>query len=67
MNRTFSLIFILTSTLIFAQEKSMALKKVFLEYRPGFWVLTIGIGKILKEDYPLQVVPNLSFRIGYDF
>lgn len=27
----------------------------------------MGVGKILKDDYPLQAVPNLSFRIGYDF
>ncbi|KIC61329.1 hypothetical protein [Chryseobacterium taiwanense] len=29
--------------------------------------LGLGVGKILKSDYDLQVVPNLSFRIGYDF
>lgn len=29
--------------------------------------LGLGVGKILKSDYQLQVVPNLSFRIGYDF
>lgn len=29
--------------------------------------LGIGIGKVLKPDYELQVVPNLSFKIGYDF
>lgn len=29
--------------------------------------LGLGVGKILKSDYSLQVVPNLSFRIGYDF
>jgi len=27
----------------------------------------MGVGKILRDDYPLQAVPNLSFRIGYDF
>jgi len=29
--------------------------------------LGLGLGKILKSGYSLQVVPNLSFRIGYDF
>lgn len=29
--------------------------------------LGLGVGKILKPDYPLQVVPNLSFKVGYDF
>ncbi|MGI9581506.1 hypothetical protein ACR1PO_09860 [Chryseobacterium sp. RRHN12] len=29
--------------------------------------LGLGVGKILKSEYSLQVVPNLSFRIGYDF
>lgn len=29
--------------------------------------LGLGVGKILKSDYQLQVIPNLSFRIGYDF
>jgi hypothetical protein len=27
----------------------------------------IGLGKILKPDYDLQTVLNLSFKVGYDF
>lgn len=27
----------------------------------------LGIGKIMKSGYDIQAVPNLSFRIGYDF
>ncbi|MGI9650889.1 hypothetical protein [Chryseobacterium sp. RLHN22] len=27
----------------------------------------LGIGKILKKDYDVQAVPNLSLRVGYDF
>lgn len=27
----------------------------------------LGIGKILKKGYSIQVVPDLSFKIGYDF
>jgi len=27
----------------------------------------LGIGKILKKGYSTQVVPDLSFKIGYDF
>jgi len=27
----------------------------------------LGVGKILKPGYDIQAVPNLSFRIGYDF
>ena len=27
----------------------------------------LGIGKILKKGYATQVVPDLSFKIGYDF
>lgn len=29
--------------------------------------LGIGVGKVLKPNYDLQVIPNISFRIGYDF
>lgn len=29
--------------------------------------LGLGIGKILKKDYDLQVIPEISFKIGYDF
>lgn len=29
--------------------------------------LGLGIGKILKEDYDLQVIPEISFKLGYDF
>ncbi|MFN4364146.1 hypothetical protein [Chryseobacterium hispalense] len=29
--------------------------------------LGLGIGKILKEGYDLQVIPEISFRLGYDF
>ena len=27
----------------------------------------LGIGKILQKDYDTQIVPELSFKIGYDF
>lgn len=27
----------------------------------------LGIGKILKKGYSTQVVPDLSFKLGYDF
>lgn len=27
----------------------------------------LGVGKVLKPGYDIQAVPNLSFRIGYDF
>lgn len=27
----------------------------------------LGVGKILKKGYSTQVVPDLSFKIGYDF
>ncbi|MEG1238245.1 MAG: hypothetical protein RRY22_06050 [Bacilli bacterium] len=29
--------------------------------------LGIGVGKILKRNYDLQVIPNISFKVGYDF
>jgi len=29
--------------------------------------LGLGVGKILKSGYDIQAVPNLSFKIGYDF
>lgn len=29
--------------------------------------LGLGAGKILKEGYNLQVMPEISFKIGYDF
>lgn len=27
----------------------------------------LGVGKILKKGYSTQVIPDLSFKIGYDF
>lgn len=27
----------------------------------------LGIGKILKKGYSTQVIPDLSFKVGYDF
>lgn len=27
----------------------------------------VGVGKILEKDYNLQVMPEISFKIGYDF
>lgn len=29
--------------------------------------LGIGVGKILKRNYDLQVIPSISFKVGYDF
>jgi hypothetical protein len=29
--------------------------------------LGLGIGKILKEGYDLQAIPDISFKVGYDF
>ncbi len=37
-------------------------KKFNYEFKAG-----LGIGKILKKGYSTQVVPDLSFKVGYDF
>ncbi|WP_313028469.1 hypothetical protein [Soonwooa sp.] len=37
-------------------------KQFNYEFRIG-----LGIGKILKDNYPTQLRPDLSFKIGYDF
>ena len=37
-------------------------QKFNYEFKAG-----LGIGKILQKGYDTQIVPELSFKIGYDF
>lgn len=30
-------------------------------------ILGLGIGKILKKGYDPQIIPDISFKVGYDF
>lgn len=45
----------------------MGLRRSFSENFNYEFQFGIGLGKIMKPDYSLQVIPNLSFKIGYDF
>ncbi len=43
------------------------LRRNFAEHFNYELQLGLGVGKILKSGYDIQAVPNLSFKIGYDF
>ena len=45
----------------------LGLRKNFVKNFNYEFQVGLGVGKILKPGYDIQAVPNLSFRIGYDF